>query len=116
AWFTSDIAVPNCLRSMRLCFTDKATGELRYEDEAIGNLSDALVLNRVAIGFRLSECPSFVKWSEYPGYHTAEGEELNDTARIAGNNPDTWYVSEQPIDLLKAVEFWSSRKVINPKL
>jgi hypothetical protein len=88
AWLTSEISVPNCLRTMKLCFTDKTTGELRYEDEAVGNLSDALVLNRVAIGFRVPECPSIVRWSRHPGYHTAEGEELNETARIAGDDPD----------------------------
>jgi hypothetical protein len=116
AWFTSEIAVPNCLRNTKLYFTDKTTGELRYEDEAAGNLSDALTLNRVAIGFRLPECPSIVKWSEHPGYHTTEGRELNESARAGGDDPDTWYVSEQPIDLLKAIEFWSSRKIMNPKL
>jgi hypothetical protein len=66
----------------------------------------------VALGFRLTECPSIVKWSEHPGYGTAEGGELNQRARAYG----AWYVSDQPIDLLDAVEFWSSRKIINPKL
>jgi len=70
----------------------------------------------VAIGFRLPECPSIVKWPEHPGYHTTEGRELNESARTGGDDPDAWYVSEQPIDLLKAAEFWSSRKIINPKL
>jgi hypothetical protein len=116
AWFTSEIVVPNCLRNMKLYFTDKNTGAVRYEDEAVGNLSDAIALNRVALGFRLSECPSIVKWSEHPGYRTAEGGDLNETARTSGDDPDAWYVSEQPIDLLKVVEFWSSRKIMNPKL
>jgi hypothetical protein len=116
AWFSSEIDVPNCLRNMKLYFTDQTTGELRYEDEAVGNLSDAIALNRVAIGFSLSECPSIVKWSEHPGYLTTEGTELNESARTGGDDPGTWYVSEQPIDLLKVVEFWASRKIINPKL
>ena len=116
AWFTSEIAVPNCLRNTKLFFTDKTTGEVRYEDEAIENLSDAIALNRVALGFRLSECHSIVKWSEHPGYHTTEGKELNESAQSAGDEPGKWYVSGQPIDLLKTVEFWSSRKIMNPKL
>jgi hypothetical protein len=116
AWFTSEIAVPNCLRNTQLFFTDKKTGEVRHEDEAIGNLSDAIALNRVAVGFRLSECPSIVKWSEHFGYHTTEGKELNESARAYGDDPLAWYVSEQSIDLLKTVELWSSRKIMNPKL
>ncbi len=116
AWFTSEIAVPNCLRNTKLCFTDRETGELRYEDHAIGNLSDVIALNRVAIGFRLAECPSIIKWSEHAGYHASEGRELNESAQAYGDNPSTWYVSEQPIDLLQSVEFWSSRKIMNPKL
>jgi hypothetical protein len=55
AWFTSEIAVPNCLRNMRLYFTDKTTGALRYEDEAVGNLGDAIALNRVGSAF---VCPN----------------------------------------------------------
>ena len=94
AWFTSEITVPNCLRNMKLHFTDKNTGQLRYEDDAIGNLSDAIALNRVAVGFRLSDCPSIMKWSEHAGYHTLEGKDLNESARAYGDDPDTWYVSE----------------------
>jgi len=116
AWFTSEIAVPSCLRNTKLCFTDKDTGQLRYEDDALGNLADAIALNRVAVGFRLADCPSIVKWSEYAGYQTDEGKGLNESARAYGDNPDNWYVSEQAIDLLKVVEFWSSRTIMNPKL
>ena len=116
AWFTSEIAVPNCLRNTKVYFEDKTTGEVRSEHDAAGNLSDALALNRVAIGFRLSECTSILGWPKHPGYHTAEGKELNESARVGGDDPEKWYVSEQPVDLLKAVEFWSSRKVMNPKL
>jgi hypothetical protein len=116
AWLTSEIEVPNCLRNTKLYFTDKDTGELRYEDGAIGNLSDAIALNRVAVGFRLSDCPSIVKWSKHPGYGTAEGKDLNESARDYGDDPSKWYVSEQAIDLLKVVEFWSSRRIMNPKM
>ncbi|MBR1290129.1 hypothetical protein JQ568_12165 [Bradyrhizobium ottawaense] len=116
AWFTSEIAVPSCLRNTKLYFTDKTTGEPRYEDDAAGKLSDVIALNRVALGFRLSDCPTIVKWSEHPGYSTAEGRDLNESARDYGDDPSKWYVSEQAIDLLKVVEFWSSRKIMNPKL
>jgi hypothetical protein len=79
-------------------------------------LSDALALNRVAIGFRLAENPSIRLWPNHPGYSTAEGRELNETAIDAGDDPKKWYVSEEPIDLLRSVEFWSSRAVIEPRL
>ncbi|TCU75438.1 hypothetical protein EDE08_103661 [Bradyrhizobium sp. R2.2-H] len=117
AWFTSEIDIPNCLRNTRVFLTDNKTGEIRYEEEETGRqLSDVLALNRVAIGFRLSENSSIVPWRDHPGYLTSEGAELNETARDVGDDPDKWYVSEQPIDLLKSVQIWSSRSVTNPKL
>jgi hypothetical protein len=117
AWFTSEIDIPNCLRNTRIFLTDKQTGEIRYEEEETGRqLSDVLALNRVAIGFRFSESSSIVPWRDHPGYVTSEGAGLNETAREVGDDPDKWYVSEQPIDLLKSVQFWSSGSVINPRL
>jgi hypothetical protein len=116
AWFTTETAVPKCLRQSNLRFVDKATGRVRHEDLANRQTSDALALNRVAIGFRLPENPTITPWKDHPGYVTPEGQELNESAIEAGDDPTSWYVSEVPVDLLKSIEFWSSRKVLNPKL
>jgi hypothetical protein len=48
--------------------------------------------------------------------HVRVGRELNETAREAGDDPNDWYVSETPIDVMKVSEFWSSRTVLNPRL
>jgi hypothetical protein len=116
AWFTTEIAVPKCLRQNSLRFVDNTTGLVRREDFADRQISDALALNRVAIGFRLTENPSITPWKDHPGYVTQEGRELNESAIEAGDDPTKWYISEVPVDLLNSIEFWSSRKVQNPKL
>jgi hypothetical protein len=116
AWFTSEIAIPNCLRNVRVMFTDKDTGEPVLDEEATRKMADALALNRVAIGFRLSENTDIVPWPSHPGFHTSEGKALNQTAQQVGDDPAKWFVSEKPIDLLKAMEFWSSSTVANPRL
>jgi hypothetical protein len=116
AWFTTEIAIPRCLQQTRLFFVDQATGGIRHEESADRQISDALALNRVAIGFRLTENPSMTPWKDHRGYVTQEGRELNETAIEAGDDPTMWYVSEVPVDLLNSIEFWSSRKVQNPKL
>jgi hypothetical protein len=46
-----------------------------------------------------------VPWPNYYGYASAEGQELNETARLTGDEPDDWHVSEQPVDVLKVSEF-----------
>jgi hypothetical protein len=113
AWFTTRIGVPNCLVNFRLLFVDTETGEV--EEEPGDQLSHALALNRVALGFPLVG-QMFVKWSDHPGYATAEGRELNDLARDLGDDPGDWYVSERPVDVLTAGEFWLSRSTFEPKL
>ncbi|UPJ78573.1 hypothetical protein IVB16_27380 [Bradyrhizobium sp. 183] len=116
AWFTSEITIPNCLRDTQIMFVDNDTGTTKYEDRPGPEMSDALALNRVAIGFRLFENPTIQRWRDHRGYTTSEGRELNETARDLGDDPGRWYVSEQPVDLLKSVQFWSSKSVINPHL
>jgi hypothetical protein len=63
----------------------------------------------VALGFPLVG-RGFVKWPEHPGCATAKGRELNATARAVGDDPDDWYVSEQPVDVLTLSEFWAPSK------
>ena len=78
-------------------------------------IANALHLNRVALGFPIADIP-VVSWPEYFGYRTAEGQELNETARMAGDNPDDWYISETPVDVLQTSEVWISRSIMKPKL
>jgi hypothetical protein len=80
--------------------------------EAIAN---EIALNRVALGFPIDQIP-VVPWPQYFGYATAEGQELNETAREAGDDPDEWYVAENPVDVMQVTEFWYSPSAANPKL
>ena len=116
AWVTSEIAIPNCVRNVRVMFTDKDNGKPLFDENASQKMADALALNRIAIGFPVSNNPDIVPWHSYPGFNTPEGETLNQSAREMGDDPTKWYVSEKPIDLLKSTEIWSSSSVLNPRL
>ncbi|PAY07205.1 hypothetical protein CK489_15515 [Bradyrhizobium sp. UFLA03-84] len=116
AWFTSEVAVPNCLRNTQFSFVDNKTGEVKHDERAGKEVSDALALNRVAIGFRLADVPSIMPWPEYAGFSTAEGRELNESAQEMGDDPTKWFVSETPVDLLKSIQFWSSVSILKPYL
>jgi hypothetical protein len=87
----------------------------QIEIDANTAAGNAIALNRVAIGFRIADVP-VIPWPDHYGYATEEGRELNETAREMGDNPDEWYVSEVPVDVLKVSEFWSSRHIMKPKL
>ncbi|HEX8625866.1 MAG TPA: hypothetical protein VF782_12445 [Allosphingosinicella sp.] len=114
-WLTRRIEVPNCMLQTGLRFADKETGVERGRSEAGADLSNAIALNRLALGFRIADV-SVVPWPEYPGYSTAEGQELNESAREVGDDPDQWFVSEEPIDLLAMAEIRVSRSIARPKL
>ncbi|AZO54845.1 MULTISPECIES: hypothetical protein [unclassified Mesorhizobium] len=115
AWFTTNIDIPKTLTTGAAMFTvDKTTGE-RKELKATSDDLNALALNRVALGFHVSDIP-VAPWREHKGYSTEEGQELNESARSVGDDPRDWYVSETPVDVLQASEFWMSPSVINPKL
>ena len=90
AWFTKSIAVPNCLTQFVCLAIDQKTGEQR-ELKLDSGMANAVTLNRVALGFPTADVP-VVPWPHYYGYSTPEGEELNDWARAAGDDPDEWYV------------------------
>lgn len=115
AWFTTRIDIPKCLIESRFVAVDKDTGERIMEIDANVAQANAIALNRVALGFPIADIP-VIPWPEHPGYVTDEGKELNETAREFGDNPDEWYVAEQPVDVLKVSEFWSSKSVMKPKL
>ena len=114
AWFTTRIEVPNCLLHSSLTLLDKSSGATR-EVARDPRLSNAIALNRIALGFPVAAI-SVVPWRDHSGYVTDEGKALNETAREAGDNPDDWYVSEAPVDVLAATEIWSSPSIMRPKL
>ena len=114
AWFTTRIEIPNCLRSETLVYRSKDTGEMKelHLDE---KMSNGMALQRIALGFPVSAIP-VVRWQDYRGYNTSEGQELNDSAREAGDDPDDWYVSEVPVDVLASTEVYASASIFAPKL
>lgn len=114
AWFTTRLDVPHVIVGSTLRYIDKNTGEAKEITLAVEQ-ANAMAMNRVALGFLISEIP-VVPWPKHFGYATGEGRELNDTARQAGDDPDDWYVSDVPVDVLKISEFWVSGSVLNPKL
>jgi hypothetical protein len=115
AWFTTHIEVPKVLMVHEMVFVDKVTGEPIRRMEIGLEISNAYALQRLALGFPVASIPA-VPWPEYYGYLTPEGQELNETAREKGNNPDDWYLSESPVDVLQVSEFWCSRSILKPKL
>ncbi len=78
-------------------------------------MAHVAALNRIAIGFPIANIP-VIPWTDHPGYTTAEGQELNETAIEAGDDPTRWYVSPEPVDVLQSTEIWSSSSILIPKL
>jgi hypothetical protein len=113
-WFTRRVEIPKVLIGASLFGVDKITGEKR-EIGGSADLVNAMALNRLALGFRISDIP-VIPWHEYRGYTTGEGQELNESALEAGDDPTEWYVSEEPVDVLKVSEFWYSPSVMTPRL
>ena len=114
AWFTTRVDVPQCIMGADTYAQDKTTGELKQLDLGKG-VANAIALNRVALGFRLEDIP-VIKWSDHPGYATAEGQELNASAAEVGDDPADWYVADEPVDVMTISEFWASRTIMEPKL
>lgn len=114
AWFTRRNTMPGCLTKSSIFFIDKKTGERRSRAEG-RDLSNAIALNRLALGFPVVTIP-VIPWPEHYGYRTSEGRELNETAIEAGDDPEDWYVSEKPVDVLKSTEVWISKSIMSPRL
>ena len=114
AWFTTRLDVPKCLLASSLYFVNNETGETK-KMEIDTQLSNAISLNRFALGFPIEEI-GVTPWPEYFGYSTPEGCELNDTARAVGDDPNDWYISEAPVDMLCVSEIYASREKLKPKL
>lgn len=115
AWFTRKIDIPMCLQNTELLLFDPDTGQPLIRERGDVSLSNALALNRMALGFPAAAIGA-APWQDHPGYSTAEGAELNETAIEAGDDPKDWYVTEAPVDVLKSTEIWSSKTIQNPKL
>jgi hypothetical protein len=113
AWFTSRIEVPRCLLINKFLLQNKQTGAIIGDAEVSEDITCAFHLHRRAIGFPTA---MLMPWREHYGYHTGEGHELNETAREVGDDPDDWYVSDTPVDMLKSCEMWDSRTIMTPKL
>jgi hypothetical protein len=114
-WFTSRIDIPQCLLQTGLRFADKDSGQEVASESVSAEVSNAIALNRVALGFRIDDI-AVQPWPEHRGYATAEGRELNETARDVGDDPDEWWVAEEPIDLMLMAEIRVSHSVMKPKL
>lgn len=115
AWFTTRRDVPRCLLNTRFILSNVDTGEHIVDQEIGSQISNALALNRVALGFQIFEVP-LVHWPKHAGYRTPEGRALNLSATDAGDNLDDWYVSETPVDLMKISEFWRATKISDTTL
>jgi len=114
-WLTEAVGVPKCLVSTGLRFASIDTGEEVGSVDLNEDLSNAVALNRVSLGFIPDEIGA-VRWRDHFGYNTGEGQELNESAHEAGDDPDQWWVSEVPVDLMRMVELRVSRSVSRPKL
>ncbi|TCP36523.1 hypothetical protein [Sphingomonas sp. BK235] len=114
AWFTSDINVPKCLQHFDMYGVDKETGQ-RKRLELAPEAAAAMVLNRMAIGFRSADIP-VVPWPAHRGYDTGEGRELNESARDVGDDPDRWWVSDTPVDVLKSTDIRGSKTLTGLKM
>lgn len=115
AWFTVRTAVPKVLQGTELRFVNKDTGEPIAMMKSDVDISNAIAMHRIAIGFPLSATKA-VKWTDHAGYTTREGRDLNESAIEAGDDPDDWYVSEVPLNILLSTEIWGSRSKFEPKM
>jgi hypothetical protein len=112
-WFTRRTEIPNVLLNVELFVEDKLGRRLSVEETR--EIANGIAMHRVALGFPISDIP-VVPWPEYPGHNTPEGQALNESAREVGDNPNEWYVSETPVDIMKVSEFWNSLSISKPKM
>jgi hypothetical protein len=114
-WLTEQVGVPRCLVQTGLRFINPESGKELGQLDIDESVANALALNRISLGFHPGEIGA-VRWPDHPGYSTREGRELNETAREVGDDPNQWWVSEEPVDLMQAVEVRISRSVSKPKM
>lgn len=114
-WFSKYTSVPRCLLDMKLVFRSNTTGEVVAEMDVGAAETIAIHLDRLALGFDATEIGA-IPWPSHPGYQTPEGAELNATAIDVGDNPEDWFVSENPVDVLLTKEVWGSARKGESKL
>ena len=114
-WFTRRLEIPRVLVATAYLFVDKETGAQRGRIDLDADISNAITLHRLALGFRRSDI-AVTPWPDHPGWSTPEGAELNETARDAGDDPRDWFVSETPVDVLAACDVRVSKRIFKPKL
>lgn len=119
AWFTRSTSIPQCLLKAEMVAVSKSDGSaIDFERETgMGRqqIANGIALKRFALGFK-NDPAIFQPWKDHFGYATAEGSALNESARAAGDNPDLWYVADQPVDVLTCTEVWASRSIFKPRL
>ena len=114
AWFTTRRDVPKCLQNTAMRFVDRKTGEVMKNRWDFGpRETNCVALDRIALGFSVANIP-VVPWPDYRD--TEEGRELNETAREFGDDPDNWFISEVPVDVLAASEVLISKTRSKPRL
>lgn len=112
-WLTTQIEVPRCLKMFSVHFVNE--GGVVSEIQVNDDVANSIALNRFALGFPIKAIGA-VPWKDHRGYSTEEGKKLNETAIDAGDDPENWYVTEAPVDVLHASEVWFSRSKLRPKL
>ena len=115
AWFTTQLRVPRCLIVDRLQLAHEETGEVMEELVLTETEANMLAMQRVALGFPIADI-NVIPWPEHRGFNTGEGKRLNESAIEAGDDPADWYVSDHPVDVMKAKGVWTSSSIANPKL
>lgn len=115
AWFTTQLTIPRCLIVDRFQLAHEDTGEIIGEVMLTETEANMLALQRVALGFPIANI-DVIPWPEHVGFDTDEGRRLNKSAIDAGDDPADWYVSDRPVDVLKATGVWTSNSIATPKL
>lgn len=132
-WFTSRTAILRCRSEARLsdmlglscprsdnCFRFcRLAGCLQRALESrnwsASDVSNLFHWRRIALGFPLSDV-AVVRWRDHRGYYTDYGRHLTVSAVAAGDDPDDWFVSEQPVDVMRLTEYWASPSPWKPRL
>jgi len=115
AWFTSKTHVPQCLQDIEFRLVTNDDNRTLRETRVPPHLASAFSLQRLALGFPV-EGSTIIPWRDYYGFSTPEGRELNRTAQAVGDNPNDWWVSETPVDVLTSTEVWVQRQLRSPRL
>lgn len=87
AWFTSQLAISQCLIVDELYLVDQNTGAPKGTLKVSEDVAHGLALHRIALAFPIAAIP-VVRWPDHLGFATEEGRALNASARGFGDNPN----------------------------